>query len=288
MKHLEDEDIARMIEGKINKKEREAFLRHFSECSACFNIYTETLKFVEGEKQRKVPGIEKIKPVLQRFWLAAGTIFPDKRFIPAFASLVIIVLIGIFVINYLLQRAIEIENNKTAYIEKTFEEIGNRDFHGFSGSKGEIYAALRAGIFVEDLSLVVKAGRKEELKTKIVKMLGRHLTVLAGEESTLLQELANIEKKNVETVVNRIRELMEKRSRDDLFRFGRFVEQSILSTYENKTPKQEDIEKYRRILQKYGDTLPLGVFRELKKLETTSGVEESKTRCTAIKEILLE
>jgi hypothetical protein len=288
MTHLEDEDIARMIEGKISKKERETFLRHLSECSACFNVYTETLKFVEGEKQGKVPGIEKIKAALQRFRLAAGTIFPNKRLVPAFAVSITIVLVGIFVINYLLHRAIEIENNKTAYIEKTIEEIENRDVHAFSGSKGEIYAALRAGIFIEDLSLVVKAGGKKDLKTKIIKMLGRQLNVFAGEKSTLFPELENIERKNVETVVNRIRELMEKRSRDGLFRFGRFVEHSILAAYENKTPKPEDIEKYRRILQKYEETLPPGVFKELKKLETVSRVEENREIFIAIKEILLE
>lgn len=285
MKHLEDEDIARMIEGTVSKKERETFLQHLSECSACFNVYTETLKFVEGEKQRKVPGIEKIKTAARRFRLAVGTIFTNKKLVPAFAVSIIIVLIGTFVINYLHHR--EIENNKMVYIEKIVEEIENRDVHAFSGSKGEIYAALRAGIFVEDLSLVVNAGGKNGLKTKIIKMLSRQLNVFAGEKSSLFQELANIERKNVEAVVKRIRELIEKRSFDDLFRFGRFLEQSILSTYENKTTKQEDIEKYQRILQKYKGKLPLGVFKELKKFKTTTSAEESKTICIAIKEILL-
>jgi hypothetical protein len=285
MRHLEDEDIARMIEGTVSKTERETFLRHLSECSACFNVYTETLKFVEGEKQKKVPWIEKIKPALQRFRLTVGTIFTNKRLIPAFVSSIIIVLIAIFVMNHLLHR--EIENNKMVYIEKIVEEIEDREVHAFSGSKGEIYAALRAGIFVEDLSLVVNAGEKEKLKTKIAKTLSRQLEVFASKKSPLLHELANIEKKNVETVVKRISGLFASHSYSELFRFGRFVEQSILSTYENNTPKQENIEKYQRILQKYEDTLPLGVFRELKKLKTTTGDKEIRDVFISIKEIFL-
>jgi hypothetical protein len=286
MKHLEDEDIARMIEGTVNKKERETFLQHLSECSACFNIYTETLKFIEDEKQSKVPWIEKIKAAGRHFRLALSTIFTNKRLAPAFASLIIILLIGTFVINYLHHRTIE--NNKMVYIEKIVEEIEDRDIQAFSGLKGEIYAALRAGIFVEDLSLIINAGGKEELKTKIIKMLSRQLKKFTSEKSPLFQELETIKKKNVETVVKHIRELFESQSYYELFRFGRFVEQSILSTYENKTPKQEDIEKYQRILQKYENTLPRGIFREMKKLETTTDSEESKTINIAIKEILLE
>ncbi|NIM10423.1 MAG: hypothetical protein GTO45_00400 [Candidatus Aminicenantes bacterium] len=290
MKHLGDEDIARMIEGTISKKEREHFLKHLSECNSCFNVYTETLKFVEKEKKSKhvlkSPVLDKT--AVRRYWLDIRTLFKNRRpvLVPAFAALIIILLMVPFLLNYLHHRGIE--NNKMVYIEKIVEEIENRGVHAFSGSKGEIYAALRAGIFVEDLSLVVNAGRKEELKTKITKTLSRQLEVFASKKSPLLLELANIEKKNVETVVKRISELFQSHSYSELFRFGRFVEQSILSTYENKTPKQEDIEKYQRILQKYEDTLPLGVFRELKKLETASRIEENRNICIAIKELFIE
>jgi hypothetical protein len=290
MKHLEDEDIARMIEGKISKKERETFLRHLSECNACFDVYTETLTFVEKERKKKtilqLP--EPVKVTGHLFLQGTRNLFKTRRpvLVPAFAALIIIVLIMPFLLKYVLHRGIE--NNKIGYIKNSLMEIENRGVHAFSGSKGEIYAALRAGIFVEDLYLVVNADGNEELKTKIIKMLSRQLNTFGIQKSALSPELENVERKNVEAVVNRIRELIEKRSLADLFRFGRFVEHSILSTYENKIPKPEDIEKYGRTLRKYEGTLPRGVFRELKKLKPATGVEESKTICIAIKEILLE
>lgn len=46
MSHIEDEDIARMIDGNISKMEREDFLRHFSECDSCLSIYTDALEFL--------------------------------------------------------------------------------------------------------------------------------------------------------------------------------------------------------------------------------------------------
>jgi hypothetical protein len=54
MKHLEDEDIGKMIEGTISKKERENFLKHLSECSTCFEVYTDTLKFTMKERKPKI------------------------------------------------------------------------------------------------------------------------------------------------------------------------------------------------------------------------------------------
>ena len=66
MKHLEDEDIARMIEGKISKKERENFLKHLSQCETCLTLYSETLKFVEEDKKEKnllrFPNLKELAP----------------------------------------------------------------------------------------------------------------------------------------------------------------------------------------------------------------------------------
>lgn len=92
MKHLSDEDIARLIDGKPGKKEREAFLEHISDCDDCLTIYTETLKFIESEKQEPAaatnPGFLEI---LSRIKNTISSISPVKRWIlvPALAALLI-------------------------------------------------------------------------------------------------------------------------------------------------------------------------------------------------------
>lgn len=289
MKHLEDEDIGRMIEGTISKKERENFLKHLSECNTCFEVYTDTLKFEEKERKRpailKLPIIEKIKISAHGLWQDIRTGFKNKRpvLVPAFAVLIITLLIGPFVLKELHDSRIE-----KAQIQQIVVDIENIGSQPFSPSRDEIYAAVCAGIFVEDLSLVVNAGGNEELKTKISKMLSDELkTIFKNESDPISRDLENVERKNFKTVVEGIRELIEKRSLSDLFRFGRFVEHSTLSFFESKTPKQKDIEKYRRIIQKYKDQLPIGIFKKLKKLRATTRVEESKKIFLDIKEIIL-
>ena len=51
MKHLEEEDIARIIEGNVDEDEREKYMKHISRCETCFEIYSETLKYAEEEKK---------------------------------------------------------------------------------------------------------------------------------------------------------------------------------------------------------------------------------------------
>jgi hypothetical protein len=83
---------------------------------------------------------------------------------------------------------------------------------------------------------------------------------------------------------------MERQSLSELFEFGCFLEQSILSTFENRRPHPEDIDKHQRIVQKYEykGKLPIGVFKELKKLKPTIEKETIKNICIAIKQIFLE
>jgi hypothetical protein len=267
MKHLQDEDIARMIEGNINKKERRDFLKHLSECDTCLSVYSETFEFIEKEK--------KDKETARGFGWTAGSIFTVKRLIPAAAALIVIVSLGTFALKEIHHR--EIKNKQIGYI-KNLTEMGS---YPFSPSKNEIYAAVRAGFLVEDLSLLVNTG-EEELRTKIGKMLGSELKAISNNETgSLSQDLENIER--------RIRGSLEKRPLAKPFQLGCFLEHSILSTFENEAPKQEDIEKYRRIAQEYKDKLPRGVLKGLKKLKTTGrAIEKIRSICIEIKEIFLE
>ena len=283
MKHIETEDIGRLIDGSVSKQEKKQFLKHMSECKTCLILYNETLKFMGEDRKSKTllkfPISGKI--TVSRLHQAAGTIFTKKRYGLAFAAVLIILVMVPFLVNEFSPPGIK--KDQIQYIEIRLENIGSPAFFP-TGS--ELYTAVRTGIFTEDLALLFQTDDKEELRLKIKQMLGRELMRLSAEKRSLLQELAHLNKKNFADVVQGIEELMEKQSLIGLFRFGRFIGQSIRATFENKIPRPEDIEKYLRITQKY--KLPPGVFKRLNKLKTTTGFKETREIFIEIEEIFFK
>ncbi|UCH96054.1 MAG: hypothetical protein JSV88_04170 [Candidatus Aminicenantes bacterium] len=287
MKHFEAEEIARFAEGKVKDSEQETFIRHLAECGECFKAYTDTLKFIEEEYKKrftlKFPNLEKIKIALHCFWQDMRTLVRNRRpvLVPVFAALIIVLLIVPFSLKTLHEKRIQ-----TAKIQQIGMDYKNTGAHGFAPSRDKPTAALRTGIFVEDLTLVVNAGGNEELKTKITNSLSSQLKIFTGEENPLLRELVDIEKKNLPGIVQQIPNLFGHRSLAELFRFGRFTAHSLLLTFEKKLPPQSDIEKYLAIARKHD--LPQGVLKNLEKLKANKGVEPGKKSCIAIKDIILE
>jgi hypothetical protein len=287
MKHFEPEELARFAEGKVKDSEQETFIRHLAECGECFKAYSDTLKFIEEEYKKrftlKFPNLEKIKIALHRFWQDMHTSVRNRRpvLVPVLAALIIVLLIVPYFLKTLHEK--RIENAKIQQIVMDIENIGTQ---GFAPSGNKPAAALRAGIFVEDLALVVNAGGNEDLKTKITKMLSSQLETLIGKQNPLLRELAAIEKKNLPGIVQRIPDLFGRRSLVELFSFGRFIEHSLLLFFENKLPPQAEIEKHIAIAREHG--LPQGVLKNLGKLKTVKSVEQGKKYCIAIKNIFPE
>jgi hypothetical protein len=283
MNHLEIEDIGRLIDGNVRKQERKLFFKHLSECKACLTLYNETLKFMGDEKKSKsllkfpIPGKITVSGVCK----AISTIFTMKRYQLALVAMLIILVMVPFMVKESSQQ--KIKNARIQYIENKIENMGSP---AFFPSGGAIYTAVRTGIFIEDLSILVQTDGKEELQQKIKQMLGRELKQLPDKENPLLQELARLNKKNFAVMVQHIKELMEKQSLTEYFRFGRFIGQSIRATFENQIPKQEDIEKYRRVAQEF--KLPPGVIKRLNKLKTTTDIKENRDIFIEIEEIFFK
>lgn len=281
MKHLEDEDIARMIDGTISKQERERFLEHLSGCNSCLSVYSESLKFVEEEKKSKVMlKLPQVGEVVDGWRRQARTIFAGKRLIPVYAVLLIVIVLLPFLLK---------ENAQVKYIEESIAALESRGVHSFTGSNDPVYASIRAGIFVEEISVLIDYGGKAKLRGKIVERLINELKVLFNAEAgSLLPDPAHLEEESFETVVQRIETMLEKRSLAMLFQFGRFVEQGILASIDGKRPLAEEVERYRQLIAgEYQDKLPPGVLKELNKFTVTAGVNESKEILTAIKDIFL-
>lgn len=257
MKHLEDEDIARLIEGNVGKEERERFLKHLSECDACLGVYTETLKIFQDEftDLKVIDGSPRPR-------YSSHTLF--KPFALA-ASVLILITLSFVLYN------IFSNNIKKVKIQHLLDSYAETGVQAFTSHGDEISAAVRVGIFSEDMTLLIDVSSDDPLKAKVSRLLGTQLEVL-----DIDREPADIDG---------IRQTMEGYKLSRLFRFGCFVERTILSTFENKLPRQADIETYRQIAASYH--LPPGVLKSLDKLNPGASIEQIRDACKNIKDIFL-
>lgn len=282
MKHLDDEDIAMMIDGRISKGERECFWEHLFQCDACLMVYNESLNFVDQEDKKKF-FLKKPNPgkITERFWKTAKTTLASKELIPMYAVL----FIAIILLPFLLIK----ENARVKYIEKSIRALKSRGIHSFTSSNNLEYAAVRAGIFAEELSLLVEYGGKEDLKGKIADKLVNELRIIfKAEINSLLPDLVQIEERTFETVIRNIKYMLGQQLVGELFQFGRFVEQSILGSFNDKLPSFGKVKKYCQLIgHGYNERLPAGVLKELNKFTSDTGIRESNDIFLNIKEIFL-
>lgn len=76
--HLSDEEIAKLIDGRVDPDTREGYWQHLSACPECFDVYTESIKSMENRESEKQP---------RRFFLIIAR---KKIFIPVLAALLLI------------------------------------------------------------------------------------------------------------------------------------------------------------------------------------------------------
>lgn len=279
MGHLKHEDMARMIGGNINKRARKKFLKHLSRCQSCSKVFTETLKFFEEEEgeQEEVFTLPVLQKKFPRFLYSVGDFFANKKLRPAFAAVVLILVL--LTLPFILTRHGQI-SDQVQSIKERF--LSPKSAYSFSGSPDEISSALRAGIFIEDLSVVVNHAKDKELKTKIGKRLIIQLRNISPEETDKLfpnpEDVGKLKK-----AVKNIERLIESRSLTEPFLFGRFLERTFLAAFQDKRPLPEDIEKFRQIARRPG--LPPAVLIELDKLKTATENDDIKDACEKIEKI---
>lgn len=286
MKHPEEIDIARFVDGNITKAEREALLDHFSQCESCLKAYTDTLKFAAERKKRpwfqNFPITGNILVYLN--WQSIGLFFKKNLAVLATASMVLLLIILSPIIKK--KATSEVYNAKINYIEGSIMKIENTMNLGFLPSRNQIKAAVRAGFFIEDLKVLLSSSGKKELETKISRMLVAELKkITAGEDEMDLAflHLEEMSKTNFKKIVLKLQDFLESKSLSQLYQFGRFVEQSILATFEKKTPKKNELEKYLQIVRKYN--LLKTVLDKMEELKTTSRITAKRKLWNDVKEI---
>ncbi len=277
MKHLEDEDIGRLIEGNIDEKEREMLLEHLSQCDTCLTIFTETSKFIESDTVRK----NKIMKVLPG---KTGEITAFKRYGWAIAASVIL-LVGILFLTKLFSPG-RIDTPQIQYIEEAFNQIENYENHAFVGSKNKTFAAFRAGIFFEDLStiILVPHEHKDELTLKISRLLAEQLNVIQVQPSPSLS-IPTLDKTTLQTLKNQVLAIVDKQSLTPHYRFGVFVEHTLLDLVDHKMPGMPDVLYFKTLSS--ANSFPPGVTKELSKLRSSTSLEKTNAIFSALKEIYM-
>jgi hypothetical protein len=285
MKHIDVEDMGRLIDGTVNKREQKQFLTHMSECKTCLTLYNETLKFMgEDRKSKTLAKLPGFAGIASRIKDVFEAIFTVKKYRWAAAVPVFILVMAAFLWYVLPDGAPG--KSRQAQIRHIEKRLQNIEPQAFSPSRDKIYEAVRTGIFVEELSLLIRTDAPEELQIKAWKILSAELNRLTGEANTSVKEWSHPGKKNLEKIVRDIRELMEKHLLTELFRLGRFLEQRIFATFENKIPDRQDIERYQQIAQTY--KLPPGVFKRLEIIKKTSDLKEMRNLFTAIEQVFFQ
>ncbi|MCP4213995.1 MAG: hypothetical protein GY765_05020 [bacterium] len=265
MNHLEDEDIAGMIEGKTDPKEREHFLRHLSECKKCRDIYVETLKFVEeeGDGQRNI---------------ATLPIYRKKSAQLALAASLLLLVILPFLLKELSRR--KIEKAKVMYLETALKGGGLY----FSPSGDKKVAALRMGVLIEDLALLVTVPGSEQMRETIAHGLQDRLEVLMDKSPPLFVQPDAVTVDDYQRAERYIRRFMETVALLDLFQLGQYVERNILLSFEKKAPDKKKVEAFRIVAREH--KLAGGIGTKLERLKVTDDPLESKALLLAVKEVI--
>lgn len=258
MTHLKHEEIAKLIDGNIDGKDRRRFLTHISHCDHCSALYSETARFMEEEGNIKstlrFPIL--LKPGLQTAVQIVRETFTTAKYGLTTAAVAVFLLLA--VLPFVSKKTSHggMENARWAHIEANITQL---EILTFSPARDDVYAAIRTGILSEDLAVLDNVSHNPALKQKLLNLLNRQPGT--GQP-------------------------MNPRQRAELTRFGRFLERSALDTFENKLPKPLDIAACVRVAQKYH--LPRGILIRLKKLETVSGAKEYRAVHQKITEIIFE
>jgi len=284
MEHLKEEDMARMIQGNIRNRERKKYLQHLSQCDSCSKVFSETLKFFQEEEKKedilKIPGFTQIAG--SRFRQIIDVIFKRPLLVPALAAVIIILTIVPFLI---IGPGPGILKAKRENVKEFFSEIqGNQSLVELKDVKE---SAVCIGIIVEDLLLFVEAPSDEDLFREVAEILHLELkNIFKNDIEKLFPGLSNIERKNLQKAAGSIEEQLANRSLSTPFRFGRFLEQTLLGTFEEKRSGAEEIDKYLKIAREL-EFAP-GVVTRLEKLKEVTDLDRIRSLCKEIKRMFFE
>lgn len=270
MRHIDDNDISRMIDGNVSRRERESFQKHLAQCDECLTVYSESLKFRDAGDDEGIA-------------LKRTTLFSMEKLVAA-SIVVLAVLLGLF---FLFQGSGKQNKNEAIkLLTRLCKERLDSDIHSFMPSKKKLFVLVRLGILWEDLSAIVRKPGQKELRKTIQSMLAGHIELITGVKHPLRDAIANVDSESIQGVESRIVRWMNQENYIHWFRFGCFLERCVFRTFDNELPPLQEIEGYRTLAEANG--LPQGVTNKLKILQNITDSVLFRDICLNIAEIFFE
>lgn len=267
MTHLSEEDIARLIDGRVSEAERKRMLDHMADCESCLSIYSETVKFLEEEGE--------LREVVELDEKGAGNMISMSRraWIPVAAAILLVIIAYPFLKQILPSDSLS--DAVIAHHESRIETIGSGSGHQFADPNNKVFAAIRIGVWMEDLDGLTRDGKQKENTAKYIDLLIQDLERFLPEDNPLLKEVADLDNGNFRDLELKVLLNMKNHNSGELYQLGRFIEKILLTAIDGKTPVIEELPRYLNIAEKF--ELPQGALRRLSQLsdaQTTGEFEE--------------
>lgn len=155
------EEIAALLDGRLEGHEREQVVEHIGQCEACYEVFTETLRFQEEEAEKgKV--IEHPAARRRFVWSAASAV--------AAAALALIVAVPMWLGMQIEVGSIDVgrladrlaAGTEAAVLEtNAYSGDGWSRTRGFGSGLNETQRAFRLGVRTVDLDIALRAGDRQ-------------------------------------------------------------------------------------------------------------------------------
>ena len=258
--HLDDENIAKLIEGKASQIEKKEYLDHISNCEECFEIYSDSIKSLRNLKSKNIMFL---------------SLLYNRKYISLLAASILIFVVGIFYLN-----KSDINNTgktikTTNYIKSNLIKYGGSASYGFSPGEAIYFRLIKVGIMAADIESLPSVKDDNiflELKDLIKDDLTRIDNTIFNNKEILVSNKLHPE------IINELK----KQEYYKYYKFGEILEKSILNAIEGKIPLEKNIKTLEAIVLN-NSIFPTKIKANLTEILKSNDLKKTKKLLETIK-----
>ena len=262
--HLDDENIAKLIDGKASQIEKKEYLDHISNCEECFEIYSDSIKSLRNLKSKNIMFLSLLQ---------------SRKYISLLAASILIFVVGIF---YITKSEINITGTTiktTNYIKSNLLKYGDSSSYGFTQNETVFFNVVRLGIMAVDIESLSSA-KKNKIFLELKDLIKDDL-IKIDKALLINREILISNKLNPKIIIE-----IKKMKYFEYYKFGRILEKAILETIEGKTPIKEKIKQLEGIV--INKTIfPMKTRTYIKDIAKYNDIKTIKKKLESIKSFFL-
>jgi len=224
--HLDDENIAKLIDGKASQIEKKEYLDHISNCEECFEIYSDSIKSLRNLKSKNIMFLSLLQ---------------SRKYISLLAASILIFVVGIF---YITKSEINITGTTiktTNYIKSNLLKYGDSSSYGFTQNETVFFNVVRLGIMAVDIESLSSA-KKNKIFLELKDLIKEDL-IKIDKALLINREILISNKLNPKIIIE-----IKKMKYMEYYIFGRILEKTIFEAIEGRFPLRNNIEKLENIV----------------------------------------